>query len=74
VVFSIRYPDMTVHGKSDRCPIEEPHRLEECGHVKYWGEEVPWCHNCGAVSSQKDINGEWWHPCACAVEHWRYGA
>lgn len=30
-VFSIRDPMLTVHGRSEDCPIEEPHRTETCG-------------------------------------------
>ena len=33
VVFSIRFPDLTAHSKSSRCPIEEPHLISECGEV-----------------------------------------
>jgi hypothetical protein len=31
VCFSIRFPDMTGHRKSKRCPIEEPHLIKDCG-------------------------------------------
>lgn len=30
VVFSIRYPDMTCHLRTDLCPTEHPHLIEEC--------------------------------------------
>ena len=30
-VLSIRYPDLTVHTPSKRCPIHEPHAIADCG-------------------------------------------
>jgi hypothetical protein len=31
VVFSLRFPDLTVHSKSKRCKIGEPHEIAICG-------------------------------------------
>ena len=31
VVFSIRNPDMTVHRRTLRCPVEYPHLIAACG-------------------------------------------
>ena len=30
VLFSVRFPDMTGHLATARCPIEEPHLISEC--------------------------------------------
>ena len=35
VLFSIRYPDMTAHLATDRCPLEYPHEISVCGE---WNE------------------------------------
>lgn len=37
VLFSIRFPEMVGHLASARCPIEEPHRIEECGEFEEIG-------------------------------------
>jgi hypothetical protein len=31
VTFSFRDPDYLVHAKSERCLIEYPHHIDECG-------------------------------------------
>lgn len=30
-VFSIRFPELTVHRTTSMCPIEAPHPISECG-------------------------------------------
>lgn len=34
VVFSIRKPDMTAHWPSERCGVQEPHAIAECGEFR----------------------------------------
>ena len=31
VACSLRYPELTAHHASDRCPIEAPHLIADCG-------------------------------------------
>lgn len=72
IVFSIRNPDLTVHGKSDKCPYEAPHRLEECGHITGLGTPIPRCQKCGKWANRRDIDGDWWPPCGCGIQFMKY--
>lgn len=31
VVYSIRFPHLTAHRPTERCPIEGPHEVNDCG-------------------------------------------
>lgn len=35
VCFSIRFPDWTIHMRTERCPKDWPHKISECGE---WNE------------------------------------
>jgi hypothetical protein len=39
VTFSVRFPDMTCHHPSERCAIQEPHQIEECGEFDTGGTD-----------------------------------
>lgn len=34
VVLAMSAPEWTVHNPSKRCPIEEPHRISQCGEFR----------------------------------------
>lgn len=34
--------------------------------------EVPRCQKCRKWATQQDIDGDWWPPCGCGIQHLRY--
>jgi hypothetical protein len=34
--------------------------------------EAPKCRKCGKYATQADIDGDWWPPCRCGIQHLKY--